>query len=83
MFWGQQGKNLESALDAANRAVEMQGAYYTWDTLATVYQKLNKLDDALKAAEKAVELADDQIKTRYKAKVQQIKKAIEKSKENK
>jgi cytochrome c-type biogenesis protein CcmH/NrfG len=56
-------------------------AYYNWDTLATVYQRMNKLEDALKAAVKAHELADDQIKARYENKIQQIKKAIEKNKE--
>ncbi len=83
MFWAQQGKNLESALEAANKSVEMQGEYYNWDTLATVYQKMEKNEDALKAAEKAYELADDQIKARYKAKIEQIKKALEKGKEKK
>ena len=83
MFWAQQGKNLESALEAAKKNVEIQDAYYNWDTLATVYQKLEKWDDALKAAEKAHELADDQIKVRYKAKIEQIKKASEKDKEKK
>lgn len=81
MFWATQGKNLESALDAAKKSVELQEAYYNWDTLATVYQKMDKLEDALKAEIKAHELADDQIKARYEAKIKQIKKAIEKNKE--
>jgi tetratricopeptide (TPR) repeat protein len=80
-FWGRQGKNLESALKAAKMLVESKGAYYHWDTLATVYQKMEKWDEALMAAEKAVELADEEIKARYEMKVQQIKKAIEKNKE--
>jgi tetratricopeptide (TPR) repeat protein len=80
-FWGRQGKNLESALKAAKMCVESKGAYYHWDILATVYQKMEKWDDALAAAEKAVELADDEIKARYETKLQQIKKAIEKNKE--
>ncbi len=83
MFWAQQGKNLESALQAAKKSVELQEAYYNWDTLATVYQKMKKHEDALKAAEKAYELADDQIKARYKAKIEQIKKVLEKEKEKK
>jgi Tfp pilus assembly protein PilF len=80
-FWAQQGKNLESALKAAKKSIEIKEAYYNWDTLATVYQKLEKYEDALKAAEKAYELADDQIKARYQSKIQVIKKAIEKNKE--
>ena len=81
MFWAAQGKNLESALASAKKSIEVKEAYYNWDTLATVYQKMNKLEDALKAAVKAHELADDQIKARYENKIQQIKKAIEKNKE--
>ena len=77
-FWAGQGKNLESALEAAKKSVEMQGAYYNWDTVATVYQKMGMLEEALKAAEKAYELADDEIKARYKTKLDQIKKALEK-----
>lgn len=82
-FWAGQGKNLESALEAAKKSIELQEAYYNWDTLATVHQKLKNHEEALKAAEKAYELADEQIKTRYKAKLEQIKKAVEKEKEKK
>lgn len=81
MFWAAQGKNLESALEAAKKSVEVGEAYYNWDTLATVYQKMDKLEEALKAVVKAHELADDQIKARYESKIKQIKKAIEKNKE--
>ena len=83
MFWAAQGKNLESALEAAKKSIELEEAYYNWDTLSTVYQKMEKHTDALKAAEKAYELADDQIKARYKAKLEQIKKVLEKEKEKK
>jgi tetratricopeptide (TPR) repeat protein len=83
MFWAAQGKNLESALASAKKSIELEEAYYNWDTLATVYQKMEKHADALKAAEKAYELADDQIKARYKAKLEQIKKVLEKEKEKK
>lgn len=81
MFWAQQGKNLESAFEAAKESIEIKEAYYNWDTLATVYQKMEKYEDALKAANKAFELADDEIKARYESKIQVIKKAIEKNKE--
>ncbi len=82
-FWAGQGKNLESALEAAKKSVELEGEYYNWDTLATVFQKMEKYADALKAAEKAYELADEGVKARYKAKIDQIKKALEKEKEKK
>jgi tetratricopeptide (TPR) repeat protein len=82
-FWAGQGINLESALEAAKKSIELQEAYYNWDTLATVHQKLKNHEEALEAAEKAYELADEQIKTRYKAKLEQIKKAVEKEEEKK
>lgn len=68
---------LESALETAKRSVELQGAYYNWDTPAAVYQKMSLYEDALKTAEKACDLADDGMKTRYKAKLDQIKKEME------
>lgn len=77
-FWAGQGENLESALEAAKSSVQLQGAYYNWDTLATVYQKMGKYEEALEAAQKANELADDEIKARYKAKIEQIKKEMKK-----
>lgn len=80
-FWAGQGKNLDSALEAAKKSVELQGAYFNWDTLATVYQRMKDYEGALKAAEKAYELADEEIKVRVKAKIDQIKKAMEKEKE--
>jgi tetratricopeptide (TPR) repeat protein len=80
MFWAGQGKNLESALESAKKSIELAEAYYSWDTLASVYQKMEKWEDALKAEEKALDLADDQIKARYESKIQQIKNALEKNK---
>jgi tetratricopeptide (TPR) repeat protein len=82
-FWGNLGKNLESALKAAKTSVELADAYYKWDTLAMVYQKMENFQEALIAAEKAYEMANDQVKVRYQARIQQIKKAIEKEKEKK
>jgi len=77
-FWAGQEKNLDSALDAAKKSIELEEAYYNWDTLATVYQRMKNYPEALKAAEKAYELADDNIKVRVQAKIDQIKKAMEK-----
>ena len=80
-FWASQGKNLESALEAAKKAVELYATDSKWDSLSLVYQKLGKYDEALKAAEKAVELADEQMKVRYKSRVDQIKKEMSEKKE--
>jgi len=82
-FWANQGENLESALKAAKRAVELYPSDRTWDTVSLVYTKLKKYDEALKAAEKAVELADEQVKARYKNRIKQIKKAQEEEKKQK
>ncbi len=80
-FWANQGKNLESALEAAEKSVELAESAYNTDTLALVYQKLGKYEEALKAAERAVELADDQVKARFESRIKQIKKSMEEKKE--
>jgi len=48
-----------------------------------VYTKLKKYSEALKAAEKAVEMADEGVKARYENRIKQIKKAIEEEKKEK
>lgn len=79
-FWANQGKNLESAFKASKKSVALAPAPYNWDTLSLVYTKLKKYDEALKAAEKAVELSDERSKIRYQNRINQIKKAMEKEK---
>jgi cytochrome c-type biogenesis protein CcmH/NrfG len=74
-----QGKNLESALEAAKKSVALTpGAYTGWNNLSQVNLKLKKYDDALKAAEKALEIAPAQpaqIKDNIKKSIEQIKAA--------
>jgi tetratricopeptide (TPR) repeat protein len=79
-FWANQGKNLESAVKASKKSVALAPAHYNWDTLSLLYTKLKKYDEALKAAEKAVELSDERSKIRYQNRIKQIKKAMEKEK---
>jgi tetratricopeptide (TPR) repeat protein len=55
-FWNRQGTNLDSAVEAARRSVELTSDYYNNFTLGQVLFKLKMYDEALKAAEKAVEL---------------------------
>ncbi len=55
-FWNRQATNLDSALEAARRSVELTSDYYNNFTLGQVLFKMQKYDEALKAAEKAVEL---------------------------
>jgi tetratricopeptide (TPR) repeat protein len=56
-FWSRQGKNLDSALEAARKAVELTSDYYNNFTLAQILFKLKKYPEALPYAQKAVELA--------------------------
>jgi tetratricopeptide (TPR) repeat protein len=74
-FWTMQGKNLESALQAAKKSVELKpDRFYFWSTLSDVQAKLKNYPEALKAAEKALELAEDYAKAGIQAKIDRIKK---------
>lgn len=55
-FWNRQGANLENALAAAKRSVELTPDYYNNFVLAQLLFKLKDYPEALKAAEKAVDL---------------------------
>ena len=71
-FWVQQGTNLESALAAAKKVVELSpDAYSSYTTLSGIYQKMKNYGEALKASEKALSLAP--------AQPPQIKETIQKS----
>jgi tetratricopeptide (TPR) repeat protein len=75
-FWSRQGKNLDDALAAAKKAVEMMPqTYYMWSTLADVHLKMKNYPEAIRAAEKAVEVAEGTAKDAMKKKVDQIKAA--------
>jgi len=56
-FWQRQGANLDNALEAARHSAELAPSYYNNFTLGQILFSLKKYDEALKAAEKAVELA--------------------------
>jgi tetratricopeptide (TPR) repeat protein len=71
-FWLDRSRNLENALGAARRMVELeQGTYYYWDTLAGLESKAKNFAAAVKAAEKAVETADDETKPSMRKKLEQ------------
>ena len=55
-FWDRQSANLDDALAAARRSVELAPDYYNEFTLAQILFKMKSYDEALQAAEKAVEL---------------------------
>jgi tetratricopeptide (TPR) repeat protein len=78
-FWAGLGKNLPSALAAAKKAVELKPQQYNiWDTLAAVYAKLKNSAEVLKAMEKAIELAPDNVKEAYKKNLEKYKAEAEK-----
>lgn len=81
-FWSTQDQNLESALAAAKKATELSKDNYSfWNTLSDILLKQKKYDDALKAAEKALEIAPaqpPQIKESIKKRIEAIKAAQEK-----
>jgi len=75
-FWANQGLNLDAALATAKKAVELKpNQYYLWSTLGNVHLKMKNYDEALKAAQKALELADDPIKEYMKKSIERIKNA--------
>ncbi len=77
-FWGNQAKNLESALLAAKKAVELSPkTWYCWATLGEVYEKLRQYDDAIKAGEKALELAPENQKDFVRTRLDAVKKEKE------
>jgi tetratricopeptide (TPR) repeat protein len=83
-FWSGQNANLDSALEAAQKAVALTpDAYSGWNNLGQINLKLKKYDDALKAAEKALEIAPaqpPQIKDNIKKTIDQIKAAAQEKK---
>jgi len=83
-FWSDQGQNLESALEAAKKAIALTPDNYSpWNTLGQVYLKQKNYEEALKAAEKALSLAPDQparIKELVKKNIEAIKTAAQEKK---
>lgn len=73
-FWLMRDKNLESALNAARRSVELDtGTWFYWDTLAGLEAKFKNFAAAVKAGEKAVETADEETKPSMQKKLDQYK----------
>jgi len=83
-FWSGQGQNLESALEAAKKAIALTpNSYSPWNTMGQIYLKQKNYDEALKAAEKALSLAPDQppqIKESVKKNIEAIKAAAQEKK---
>jgi hypothetical protein len=74
-FWARQGQNLDDALVAAKKAVEkMPTTYYIVSNLSLVYEKMKNYPEAIKAKEKAIELAPDQVKATFKKDLERLNK---------
>jgi tetratricopeptide (TPR) repeat protein len=75
-FWSRQGKNMDSALAAAKKAVELKPKqYYQWANLGDILGKLKNTAEAVSAYEKAIEMAPDQVKEMYKKTLDKIRGA--------
>lgn len=78
-FWQRQGTNLESALVAAQKSVELApDSYRGFQTMSQILMGLKAYDEALKAAEKALALAParpPQLKDMIQKSIDQIKAA--------
>ncbi len=74
-FWAGQGKNLDSAFVAARKSVELSpDEPFGWDVLSQVYLKQGNFDEALKAAQKALELAEEAQKPFFKNRLAAVEK---------
>jgi tetratricopeptide (TPR) repeat protein len=82
-YWNQHGTNLESALEAIGRVIEIQPGLAYFDLQAQILLKLKRYDQALKSAERALALAQESAKRRpgfstklYESRVQEIRAAL-------
>jgi tetratricopeptide (TPR) repeat protein len=75
--WALTGKNLESALKAAKKSLELKETDYAWDTLSLVYRKMGKYQEALEAEKKALQLAGGK-NADYEKRISDIKAEMEK-----
>lgn len=76
-YWAERKENLDSALAAARKSVELTPNAVAWNSLALVLFTMGKNEEALKAEEKAIELDGGQ-NPRYKTMRDRIKAALEK-----
>jgi tetratricopeptide (TPR) repeat protein len=78
-FWSRQGKNLEDALAATQKAVELKpSVYYLWTRLSGVQNILGNSAEAVKAMERAMELAPDSVKDYYAKEIEKLKAGAKK-----
>lgn len=80
-FWATHKKNLESALEAGKKSVEIGNASILWNSLALVYLNMDRLEEALKAEQKALEIDEGYNTSYYETQLKKIKAAMAKKKE--
>ena len=80
-FWAGQKTNLDSALAAAQKSIELDDREWTQDTLAVILLELGRLDEALAAVNKAMAMSS--APSRYQDTEKRVKDAIEKKKQGK
>jgi len=73
-FWSGEEKNLESALMAATRAVELSPRHYIWNVLSTVHWKLKDYPMAIDALDQALELQPSN--NLYRNRMKKLKKEM-------
>lgn len=78
-FWAKLATNLDSALAAAQRSIEIDDREWTQDTLAVVLLGLGRLDEALAAVNRAMAMSSEP--SRYQDTERKIKAAIAKKKQ--
>jgi len=78
-YWVGRKEHLDAALNAARMSVELTPNAVAWDTLSLVLLTRSEYGEALKAAEKAIEL-DGGTNPRYQTRLKQIKAAMAKDK---
>jgi tetratricopeptide (TPR) repeat protein len=73
-FWSREEKNLESALLAAQRAVELSPRHYIWNALSTVHWKMKDFNKAVEALDQALELQPSN--NLYRNRMKKLKKEM-------
>lgn len=77
VYWADRKENLDAALTASRRSVDLTPNALAWDTLARVLSARGELKEALKAAEKAVAI-DGGSNPRFAQRLKQIEAAMTK-----
>lgn len=76
-FWSETGLNLESALEAAHKAVDLSPQPYIWNALANVYWKMGNYPDAVKALDEAIDLQPSS--SYYREQMKKLKEEMKKA----